>query len=223
MNPNAKVTAHNSPIPYVYIENLYTERELGLIYNELDFYQESSDVFFDRNSSETMSATDDRGKNQKKNGGFFLHTLWQSAKSPIGRFTSSIFGPKVFHHESNYFFNQFAPQMTGFLVSYYESKDYYKPHRDLDVATLVIWVWKEPKKFSGGEFSFTDFPDVKYETANNCAVLFPGQYRHQVNPVQMDDDIGDEIGLGRYSFTLFLDHMPTERAMKREHEQQQRG
>jgi hypothetical protein len=210
MNPNAKVTSYNAPLPYVYVENLYTDKELQLIYDELDFYQKSKEVFFE-DANETASALNASGKSMKKNGGFFLQHVYTQAKSPIGRFTSGIFGPKVFQHDSNYFFNEFAPQMTGFLVSYYEDKDYYKPHRDLDVATMCIWVWKEPKKFTGGEFSFTDFPDVKFETANNCAILFPGQYRHQVNPIKMDTDAAYENGWGRYSFTLFLDHMPTQR------------
>ena len=154
MNPNAKVTAYNKPLPYVYIENMYTEKELGLIYQELDFYQANKDTFLTRDTEATKGARDAKGQHQKKNGGFFMQDIYQSGVSPIVRFTSGIFGPKVFQHESNYFFNEFAPMMSGFLLSYYEDKDYYKPHRDLDVATMCIWIWKEPKKFSGGEFSF---------------------------------------------------------------------
>ena len=45
MNPNAKVTAYNKPLPYVYIENMYTEKELGLIYQELDFYKQTKILF----------------------------------------------------------------------------------------------------------------------------------------------------------------------------------
>ena len=211
MNPNAKVTAYNKPLPYVYIENMYTEKELGLIYQELDFYQANKDTFLTRDTEATKGARDAKGQHQKKNGGFFMQDIYQSGVSPIVRFTSGIFGPKVFQHESNYFFNEFAPMMSGFLVSYYEDKDYYKPHRDLDVATMCIWIWKEPKKFSGGEFSFSDFPEVKFETANNCAIMFPGQYRHQVNPIKMDKEAAYEEGMGRYSFTLFFEHMKNRR------------
>ena len=211
MNPNAKVTAYNKPLPYVYIENMYTEKELGLIYQELDFYQANKDTFLTRNTEATKGARDAKGQHQKKNGGFFMQDIYQSGVSPIVRFTSGIFGPKVFQHESNYFFNEFAPMMSGFLVSYYEDKDYYKPHRDLDIATMCIWIWKEPKKFSGGEFSFSDFPEVKFETANNCAIMFPGQYRHQVNPIKMDKEAAYEDGMGRYSFTLFFEHMKNRR------------
>ena len=211
MNPNAKVTAYNKPLPYVYIENMYTEKELGLIYQELDFYQANKDTFLTRDTEATKGARDAKGQHQKKNGGFFMQDIYQSGVSPIVRFTSGIFGPKVFQHESNYFFNEFAPMMSGFLVSYYEDKDYYKPHRDLDVATMCIWIWKEPKKFSGGEFSFSDFPEVKFETANNCAIMFPGQYRHQVNPIKMDKEAAYEDGMGRYSFTLFFEHMKNRR------------
>ena len=208
MNPDIKITSHNSPFPYVYLQNIFSETEMQLIYNELDFYQQSKSVFFQKNSNSTFGATNSEGVNLKNNGGFFMNSLWREIKSPIGRFTCSLFRDEVFNHNDNHFFKNFAPKMQALLVSYYESKDYYKPHRDLTVASLVIWLWKEPKKFSGGEFNFTDFPNLKLKTANNCAVLFPGQYEHHVNPVKMTNGFSDNNldGYGRYSFTLFLDH-----------------
>ena len=208
MNPGVKVISYNSPVPFLYYQDLFAEEELKLIYSELDFYQESKDIFFQTDTSQTNGATDSNGDSLKRNGGFFMNNLWGEIKSPIGRFTCDIFNTPILNHPSNYFFNDFNPELNGFLVSYYESQDCYKPHRDTTVATLVIWLWKEPKKFNGGDFHFTDFPNVKLNTSNNCAVLFPGQYKHHVNPVKMNNGFSasKEDGFGRYSFTLFMNH-----------------
>jgi hypothetical protein len=66
-------------------------------------------------------------------------------------------------------------------------------------------LYKEPKKFTGGDFIFSDYPDLKFEAKNNCAILFPSRYMHQVNPVKISAE-DQENGYGRYSFNLFLEN-----------------
>ena len=52
--------------------------------------------------------------------------------------------------------------MNALLVSHYEGGDHYKPHPDESIGSMVIWLYKEPKQFTGGEFIFTDYPDVEF-------------------------------------------------------------
>ena len=44
-----RVSTFNDPIPYVYIENLYTDFELQKIWYELDYYQSNGDVLIKDN------------------------------------------------------------------------------------------------------------------------------------------------------------------------------
>mgnify|MGYP003299594657 CR=1 FL=1 len=39
-----KITSHIKPFPFLYIENLYTEEELRLIFAELDYYQSNQKI-----------------------------------------------------------------------------------------------------------------------------------------------------------------------------------
>ena len=46
---------------------------------------------------------------------------------------------------------------------------------------------KEPKKFTGGDFSFSDY-DVTIPCVNNSMVIFPSSFKHEVSPVEMTSD-----------------------------------
>ena len=200
-----KTTAvHNSPFPYVYFENMYSNDALAEICDELDFYSRNRQRYFF--TSKTGAATDDEGISLKENKAFFLQNLINPQaqdSSACAKYTlDHLANPKAFPVESKYF-NRFRPECSGFLISYYTNGDYYHAHSDDSVASLVVWIYKEPKKFEGGEFIFTDYPEVKIPTNNNCAVMFPGRIRHQVNEVKMEEN---DNGFGRYSLTIFLDN-----------------
>ena len=206
MNQDVKVTCHNKPFPYSYVENVYSDKELELIWKELDYYQSQKDLFFSADANMSAGAKL-AGVSLKKNNGFFMQEVYSSARhSPLIKATGGLFGPQLFQQRESHLFDEFHPMMKGFLLSYYEDGDYYQSHKDQDVASIVIWLWKEPKQFEGGNFSFTEYPDLKIENRHNCAVMFPGYIKHQVNTVKMEEEnLG--CGLGRYSCTLFLDHL----------------
>ena len=63
--------------------------------------------------------------------------------------------------------------------------DYYLSHLDDVQFTLLIWLWKEPKNWTGGEFIFGDVNHT-VPMKNNSAVLFPSCYAHQVETVHMN-------------------------------------
>lgn len=198
-------TSKNEPFPYIYIENIFTEKELEKIHQELDYYQMMKNDFF-LNAKDTAPAQSKDGKILKKNKAFFLTEVWSSPNfSYICKTCHSLFVPNAFSHEDNHYFKGFRPGLTGFLISYYGDGDYYKPHSDSAVASMVIWIYKEPKKFEGGDFIFSDFPDLKVESKNNCGIIFPSRYWHQVNPVKISVE-DQEAGNGRYSFNLFMDN-----------------
>ena len=63
-----KITSHTDPFPFLYIENLYTEEELRLIFTELDYYQSNQKIL----NLNTHSATDADGNSKSKEKVNFL-------------------------------------------------------------------------------------------------------------------------------------------------------
>ena len=69
-----KITSHTDPFPFLYIENLYTEEELQLIFAELDYYQ-SNQKILDSNAA-TSSAQHEDGSSMAKRSGQFLDYIF---------------------------------------------------------------------------------------------------------------------------------------------------
>ena len=95
--------------------------------------------------------------------------------------------------------NTLVPDETSFL-SYYEDGDYFKPHKDNCKITILNWMYKEPKRFTGGEFVFTDY-NKTIEIESNKAIIFPGTIEHAVNTTGLDEKYK---GMGRWCITHFL-------------------
>jgi hypothetical protein len=86
------------------------------------------------------------------------------------------------------------------LVSYYANGHFYKPHHDSTTFTACTYFFKEPKRFTGGDFLLNQYK-VKIQIKNNMMVLFPGPYIHQATMVKMDKN---DAGYGRYCISQFF-------------------
>jgi hypothetical protein len=85
----------------------------------------------------------------------------------------------------------------SYMVSEYSHGDSYPSHWDNSFFTILLWFYPEPKPFSGGELTFTDY-DVTLECKNNTGVIFFGPEKHEVSEVQ---------GNGRYTLTIFSQNL----------------
>ena len=83
------------------------------------------------------------------------------------------------------------------LINYYGDKDYYKPHTDDSIKTLTILLSKEEDAFEGGDFKFEDL-DIILPFEHNSFILFDGNIKHEVTPVQLKKTTG------RYSLNYFF-------------------
>ena len=81
----------------------------------------------------------------------------------------------------------------SYMVSRYRNGQYYNSHFDRSFFSILIWMYDEPKSFTGGDLIFTDYSEV-IECKNNTGVLFLGPIRHEVPPIE---------GEGRYTITRF--------------------
>ena len=200
-----KVSSFEYPIPYIYIENLYTESELQKIWFELDYYQSNGEVLREDKDYANTNPAQDSDKNIKtvKKSVFLDDMFYERRLSSILTTSRKIFDNNIIcRNPDNWFFKDFWPDRDSTLVSYYETGDVYHPHTDNANVTVVTWLYKEPKKFVHGNFRFPDH-DLSFECKNNHAIAFPGQACHAVDSIIMDeDDCGK--GLGRYSISNFL-------------------
>tara|TARA_B100001996_G_C18481166_1_gene523837 strand:+ start:26 stop:769 length:744 start_codon:yes stop_codon:yes gene_type:complete len=218
------VRYYESCIPYFIIDNFYTEKELGLIWNELNFLLDGNKF----NPPEETGTALRKGKPIKKNGGIFLDNLYEDRKYSniltVNRKLYQNFNNIISKCKSWWWtcisgsFNIITNDTT--LVSYYENSDYYKSHWDQCMITSLTWFYKEPKVFEGGdlilnsESSLANSDNVihpinlmgspeKIKIKNNRMVLFPSMVPHQVTPVKIDS-IYKNKGMGRFCITNFL-------------------
>jgi hypothetical protein len=196
------IKAINEPFPFLQIENLYSEDELKLIWQELEFLNHPHKLKLPEN---TGSAINNETKEPLKNNrGLFLDEVYTERNmSNILFLSSKLFLPEILNTFSELSIGYETIKRTNSdktMISYYENGGYYKPHKDGAIYTAITWFYKEPKSFMGGDFYFTDY-DLKIKIQNNMTVLFPSCVTHHVDEVISNDEL---VGYGRYAITQFL-------------------
>tara|TARA_R100000008_G_C3528471_1_gene137918 strand:- start:240 stop:842 length:603 start_codon:yes stop_codon:yes gene_type:complete len=195
-----EVKAYENPLPFIYIENLYTEEELKGIWAELDYYQANGNIL----GHGTRPAKDENDQEKTVKTGIFTDNVFYNREhSNILTLNRKIFENNIIcDNPDSWYFRHFSPNQDFTLTSYYEDGGVYLPHTDNANVTVITWLYKEPKKFKGGDFHFPEH-NIDIKCLHNHAVAFPGQAAHAVDMVKMDkEDCGK--GLGRYAISQFL-------------------
>lgn len=197
-----KVTSDSND--FLVIDDFYTDEEQIDIWKELDF------LTYDRKlmpPEETGTAHDlETGKPLKQNSAIFLDGIYARRElSNILTINRKLFSPEVienFDGMDNCFKYIHHTNYDATLISYYEEKDYYKPHTDTSILTYLYWCHKEPKKFEGGDLLLPELNEgITYK--NNRLVIFPSWRLHEVTPIKMIEEIEPNGGYGRYCITNF--------------------
>jgi len=191
----------------VLIEDTYTDEELKKIWQDIEKL-EKDNLFLEPKN--TGSAKDYyNGDPFKKNKGVFLNKHFHSNKIknilPISDKLINHSGIKnnvsicsTFHKIYNYI------NHTSSLLSYYENEGHYLPHTDFGIFTIITWLFRQPKSFDDGVFSF---PDLKLEIEPNYnrTVIFPSSEVHAVSNVKIKTN---EPGFGRFALSHFCFIIP---------------
>ena len=74
------------------------------------------------------------------------------------------------------------------FVGYYDKGKYYKPHHDSVQFTCLIWLYKEPKQFFGGNTKICPI-DKTIECISNRMLFFPSYLQHEVSEVKSKKEI----------------------------------
>lgn len=193
------IQINQHPFDFLVIDNLYDQKELELIWKEIELFYPN--LLLPEN---TGSARDPSGKLLKKNLGVFLDNVYHE------RFFSNILkiNRKIFHTDIvrsmqslNPFYRLF-PQTNNdsTLLNYYSDEGYYEPHSDHSLFTAVTVLYREPIGFSGGDFVFSEYEHL-IEKKNNRVIIFPGVVKHSVTPVHV---FKNTDFAGRFSLSQFI-------------------
>jgi len=188
-------------LPLVIVDNYFNDEELSDIWKELDFLSIGNKFLPE---TEIGSATDANNKLQKKGSGLWLGEFYRNplSSSEIVKITKKIYSHEIMNKliENNYFFSYLEKcKDDNVLINYYENNDFYKSHRDNCTVTCLIWLYKQPKKFFGGDLIVEDSFHV--ECVYNRLVIFPSILRHAITEIRIDTN---EKYSGRYAITHFI-------------------
>ena len=190
----------------IVIDNWYSKEELNNIFLELDYYQKTAPIKL----AQDYCADDENKVPKAKSLRLYPNNMWikeERKMSFILRYQDK-FKESTFHRKiesiSNIYDLFWQTNWDNTIISYYQNNDFYKKHNDLIKYTALIWVYKEPKQFEGGDLIFNDL-NKTIECRNNRLVLFPGFLYHEVTTIKSKKKIKN--GYGRYCITHFYNNI----------------
>ena len=192
--------AFKDPFPHLIINNLYTEDELELIWEELKFFTKPGKLLEAKDYGGVVGYTPARAV--VLDDVFARHRQMSNILTVSRKlFKSSVLDEFGKIHDCC----SIAKDCNWDIVKlrYYHNDDYYDPHTDRSMQFLAFsYFYKEPKKFEGGELLFPKY-DYKVPCENNSIVIMPGWVQHAVSKVSIEDSEYFD-GWGRYAVTHFF-------------------
>ena len=201
-------TANEYPFPHLIVDNFYNNKELELIWEELNYYTKPGKLFEAENYGGVVGYTtakaillDSVYRNFSESKGNNYRPISNILTVNRKLFTSGVLDAFSEIHDCCILANQSNSDTTK--VRYYHNGDSYDPHTDRPFQFLAFsYFYKEPKKFEGGGLYFPRY-DYEIPCDNNSMIIFPGWVEHGVKEVKIDDsDYFD--GYGRYAITSFF-------------------
>ena len=196
-------------IPAVVVDDWYTSEELNLIWKQLNFFTQKN-MMERAEVSGAVARKPETNEAKGRNARIWLDNYFTQEGSMFNIISNSL--ASKLPHDFNNLVLSCSEQFTNFgttntntnFVSYYENNDEYDYHFDTSMFSMLIWLYKTPKKFKGGEFSFKK-ENRKIELKNNRMILFPSYLEHKVTKLNMKNS-GDNNG--RYTITHFFNYDP---------------
>ena len=192
----------NPMFPFVLVDNWYTPEEEKGIWSELDYYSTNP---IERAEGGVV-AKDNTGNSKGKHHRFYLDNIYSENGREQSNILNCTYKQKTLelHHKINecghYARSFFSSTGITSFVSYYENNDYYNSHFDSYHWTNLIWFFREPKKFEGGDLEFPE-SNTKITLKHNRAVLFPSMFLHKSNQLKFNQP--SDMKNGKYTITHF--------------------
>ena len=182
------------------IDNFFTEDELKLVWKELEWATSPYRLISSLDSGSQLEKTNHLSYNPRV---IFKERQFSSI--------SQICWNKIFLNEDlktevkklNVLYGN-IDAATDLIptIKYYEDSQEYKPHTDFAQFTSCIYLYKQPKQFTGGNLYFPEI-DTEIECTYNKFVMFGSGLQHGVRPIKMNrKDLMH--GEGRYCIINWL-------------------
>jgi len=198
---------YSDNLPHVLIiKNFYSEEEVNTIWKELETVH-----LMDKTQSKKIGGAESEHGPLKKAIGKWIY-YEETPDNELLKISHKVKNhADIFTEYSDYYKDlKLDLCVSNVLISYYSNGGFYKPHTDFSYITACSYFFKEPKKFSGGNFlikqrekTYVSDPskfDADIEIENNMIVIFPGHYLHQAKKVEMNSK---DFGYGRYCISQF--------------------
>ena len=189
--------------PFLIIDNFYNNEEEIKIWIDLELLHP---LLKDEKTSTGNMAVDGDGNKKGDAKRVYLDTFFGNnrGQSNILTYYKKIVSPEIIKT-----YTKNVPAGITFQssdtdisqISYYDESGYYGEHHDLYMHTCLIWFYKEPKKFQGGDLKFIQ-SKTTVDCKHNRMVLFPSYYLHEVVRMDMNKEYINK-GFGRYCLTHF--------------------
>ena len=185
---------------YVYVENLYTKKELNYIKNEV----QNIDYIFDsvpaiQEQRTRMSGKYEDGSPKMTGNGMVLDNLYsQRDYSSILTFNRKIFNRDIEEkfeeaHPANIAYPRVNKDYT--ILNRYSYGDEYGSHFDHASFSALTFLSLSENKIIGGELVFTD-EDISFKFVDNFCIIFPSWVPHHITKIKSKD-------VFRYSIAQF--------------------
>tara|TARA_R100000664_G_C2758306_1_gene147070 strand:- start:547 stop:1170 length:624 start_codon:yes stop_codon:yes gene_type:complete len=203
MRQEVKGVDKNSMFPFIVADNWYSPEEEQLIWKELDFYYRPQNL-----ESSTLNSAMENHEALSNSWRIYPMSIFNREYLKFSTIISSV--KKYLNPKFSSFVKDCMPQGVQFLdatkiqnmISYYDHNQEYKPHHDTAQFTSLIWFYKQPKQFTGGDFVLTQ-PNQTIKCKHNRMIFFPSYYIHSVTPVSISPE-NRNTGLGRFTITNFF-------------------
>lgn len=202
----------NPAFPFLLIDDFYDEKEEELIWKELDFYSINKFKSSEDDKTGARAIDEKTGKSKASSYRIYLDGTYQKDARHISNILSVY--KKIVSKEIKEVYKETTPAWTLLdsstrdfsQISYYDEGDHYDSHADVYGCSVIVWFYRKPKRFKGGDFYF-DGPNKKIVCKHNRLVMFPSFYMHSVTPITMEEEYRGK-GFGRYALThfYFKDH-----------------
>ena len=185
---------------YLCVENLYTNRELYYIKNEIKNINYIFDSVPDiQDQRDINSGKNEDGSPKMTGNGLTLdHVYTRREYSSILSFNRKIFADPISEKMAETYPSNIAYKrinMDYSLLNRYTYGDEYLSHYDISTFSAITFFSLSEKEMIGGELVFTDY-DISFKFVDNFCVIFPSWVQHHATKVESKD-------VFRYSLAQF--------------------
>jgi len=179
----------NKEYPYVIIDNWFTKQELNEVWKQLNYFTDKNILpkSYFRND---LLAYDNNGNCYNESYTMFFDTYFQSFGLKFNHISNTIYKVQnnTFHDtltNTSEVFNTFAnTNQSPIFACYYENNHRYQYHVNNGLFTILVWMYKEPKKFKGGDLIFKKGEKI-VNAKNNRMIIFPSYLEYKIDKVNM--------------------------------------